>query len=199
MLQMQLNSIINFSTYSFYVPSCSLSCPATLRGISSCRSISRWSCASGALVIALSEKQWHVTHLDCSYSSFWNAVKCHMLNISWWLKMNMFECQNIWKQFPEKYHVIKVAEMSDEAKEKIRSMQKTDIPIEERRALYNSMARRFRNPNGLKPGLLQKYNACISDQRERFKLLKEFMISEDMSSPQLSSCQDVGAVLFHSC
>eukprot|EP00435_Cladocopium_sp_Y103_P075951 s26_g70.t1 len=63
--------------------------------------------------------------------------------------------------------------MSDEAKAKIRSLQKNDIPIEERRALYNSMARRFRNPSGLKPGLLQKYNACISDQRERFKLLKE--------------------------
>ena len=95
--------------------------------------------------------------------------------------------------------LLKVREMSDEAKEKIRSLQKNDILIAERRAMYNSMARRFRNPAGLKPGLLQKYNACISDQRERFKLLKEFMISEDMSSPHLSSCQDVGAILSHSC
>ena len=71
--------------------------------------------------------------------------------------------------------------MSEEEKAKIRSLQKADIPIKKRRAEYNALARRMRNPAGLKPGLLQKYTACLSNQRERFNLLKEFMISEDLS------------------
>ena len=36
--------------------------------------------------------------------------------------------------------------MSEEAKAKIRGMSKGDIPIEERRGLYNHMGRRFKKP-----------------------------------------------------
>ena len=76
--------------------------------------------------------------------------------------------------------------MSEEAKEKIRSMSQADIPIEKRRALYNGMGRRFKS-GGLKPGLLQKYNACLNEKKQRFKLLKEFIIDEDMSMSQIPS------------
>ena len=73
--------------------------------------------------------------------------------------------------------------MSEEAKEKIRNMSQADIPIEKRRALYNSLARRIKG-GGLKPGLVQKYNACLSEKKQRFKLLKEFLIDEDMPISQ---------------
>lgn len=69
--------------------------------------------------------------------------------------------------------------MSEDAKEKIRNMSQADIPLAQRRALYNSMNRRFRS-GGLKPGLLQKYNSCLSERKQRWKLLKEFIIDEDM-------------------
>ena len=74
----------------------------------------------------------------------------------------------------------KVSNMTDGEKEKIRSLQSSEIPIKQRRALYNQMGRRFQHPNGLKAGLLQKYNSCASDQKQRFNMLKEFIISEDM-------------------
>lgn len=77
--------------------------------------------------------------------------------------------------------VSKVSPVSDEAaKAKIRGMKQSDIPIEKRRAYYNQMARRFKNPTGLKPGLLQKYNACLQSKKDRFALLKEFLIDPEM-------------------
>ena len=80
-------------------------------------------------------------------------------------------------------HPLEVSEMDEAEKAKIRSLSQNDIPITERMALYNHMGRRFKNPVGLKPGLLQKYQACESNHKERFKLLKEFLISEDMFCP----------------
>jgi hypothetical protein len=65
-------------------------------------------------------------------------------------------------------------------------MIEADITIEKRRALYNVMGRRFKS-GGLKPGLLQKYNACLNEKKQRFKLLKEFIIDEDMSMSQIPS------------
>ena len=70
---------------------------------------------------------------------------------------------------------------SDEEKEKIRNMSQSDIPMKERRALYNSMQRRMKNGVGLKAGLVEKYNAACTSRKERFNLLKEFMIDENMS------------------
>ena len=81
------------------------------------------------------------------------------------------------------FHLLEVNALDEDAKAKIRSLSQNDIPITERRALYNHMGRRFRNPSGLKPGLLEKYQACQSNHKERFKLLKEFLISEDMFCP----------------
>jgi len=72
--------------------------------------------------------------------------------------------------------------VADEAeKERIRSLSQSDIPIKERRALYNSMQRKMKSGIGLKPGLIQKYQAAASSRKERFALLKEFMIDENMS------------------
>ena len=70
---------------------------------------------------------------------------------------------------------------SDEEKEKIRNMSQSDIPMKERRALYNSMQRRMKNGVGLKAGLVEKYNAACTSRKEKFNLLKEFMIDENMS------------------
>ena len=84
-------------------------------------------------------------------------------------------------------HPSKVSPMTDQVKEKIRSMAKADIPIAERRALYNQMGRRMKSGHGLKAGLVQKYNACLNDQKERFNLLKEFMIDEQMPGTQSAS------------
>ena len=73
-----------------------------------------------------------------------------------------------------------VSPLDEEAKEKIRAMAQSDIPIEKRRALYNQLGRRMKSGHGLKPGLLQKYQACLSSNKERFKMLKEFLIDEDL-------------------
>ena len=78
----------------------------------------------------------------------------------------------------------KAVPMTEEAKDKIRSLSQSDVPISKRRALYNQMGRRIKNSVGLKPGLVEKYNACLSNGKERFKLLKEFIIDADMSGSQ---------------
>ena len=76
--------------------------------------------------------------------------------------------------------------MTEEAKEKIRSISKGDIPIAQRRSLFNHLARHMKNGRNLKPGLVQKYNSCVSSKNERFNLLKEFLIDENMSLSQVS-------------
>lgn len=76
--------------------------------------------------------------------------------------------------------------MDAAAAEKIRAMSQSDIPIEERRSLYNSLQRKMRSGVGLKAGLVEKYNAACSSRKERFKLLKEFMI--DPSMPKSYIC-----------
>ena len=73
-----------------------------------------------------------------------------------------------------------VSPLDEESKEKIRAMAQSDIPIAKRRALYNQLGRRMKSGHGLKPGLLQKYQACLSSNKERFKMLKEFPIDEDL-------------------
>ena len=70
--------------------------------------------------------------------------------------------------------------MSEEEKDKIRSMSQGDIPIAQRRSSYNQLARRMKNPAGLKPGLVAKYTACMGNSKERFNLLKEFLIDENL-------------------
>lgn len=72
--------------------------------------------------------------------------------------------------------------MTEEQAAKIRAMSQSDIPIQERRALYNSMQRKMKSGIGLKPGLVEKYNQACSSRKERFQLLKEFMIDESMSN-----------------
>ena len=86
-----------------------------------------------------------------------------------------------------KKHLAKAGPMTDESKAKIRALSQAEIPIQARRGLYNGLNRRMKNPVGLKPGLQQKYAACISSKSERWKLLKEFLIDEDMSNPYYES------------
>lgn len=76
-----------------------------------------------------------------------------------------------------------MGELSGDAKDKIRGLSQSDIPIAQRRALYNSMARKMKNGAGLKPGLVAKYQACLSQTKERWRLLKEFIIDENMLGP----------------
>ena len=80
--------------------------------------------------------------------------------------------------------IAKVSDLTEEQKAKVRELAQADIPIEERRKLYNRLERRMKNPHNLKPGLIEKYVAAASSRKERFSLLKEFIIDENMSSPQ---------------
>ena len=73
----------------------------------------------------------------------------------------------------------KVSPMTEETKAKIREMSQADVPIGERRALYNQLGRRMKH-SGLKPSLVQKYTACLGNSKERFQLLKEFLIDENL-------------------
>ncbi|CAK8989806.1 unnamed protein product, partial [Durusdinium trenchii] len=71
--------------------------------------------------------------------------------------------------------------------EKIRGLSQNQIPIEKRRALYNSMGRRVTAAVGLKPGLVEKYNAVASCRKERWNMLKEFIIDQDMSGVEVET------------
>ena len=82
------------------------------------------------------------------------------------------------------FSLCKAGEIEEEAAEKIRNLSQADIPIEKRRALYNQLARRMNNGTNLKAGLVEKYQAASASRKDRFNLLKEFMIDPDMSSPQ---------------
>ena len=81
-------------------------------------------------------------------------------------------CTHVWKP--------KVRCMDPAEREKIRDMSSKSLKIEERRVLYNALARRMQNPVGLAPGLVEKYSACAGCNNKRFELLKEFMIDPDM-------------------
>lgn len=73
-----------------------------------------------------------------------------------------------------------MAGISEDAKKKILSMQSaSEMPIEERRKHYNALNRRVKQ-GGLKDGLSQKYYACLGNHKERFKLLKAFLLDSDM-------------------
>ena len=72
-----------------------------------------------------------------------------------------------------------MTDFSEEQKEKIRSMSQRDLPIEQRRVWYNAMGRRMKQ-SGLKPGLVEKYQACAGQNKQRFELLREFMVDENM-------------------
>ena len=90
----------------------------------------------------------------------------------------------------------KVRDMNEQQKATVRGLSQTDIPIQQRRALYNGLARRMA-AGKLKPGLVEKYNAAAASRKDRFSLLKEFIIDEDMSAPQPSKNHD--ATAFSKC
>ena len=76
--------------------------------------------------------------------------------------------------------------MDTETKEKIRNMSQGDIPINERRALYNQLGRRMKHPQSLKPGAIEKYTACLGSSKDRFQVLKEFLIDENLFGAQVN-------------
>ena len=86
--------------------------------------------------------------------------------------------------FIQKWWAVKARKMTPEEEAKIRGLAQADIPIAERRSLYNALHRKVRSGT-LKPGLVEKYNAAAS-RKERFSLLKEFMIDEDMSGTYIT-------------
>ena len=90
-----------------------------------------------------------------------------------------------WRPSSFKMFPAKVKNMSEDQAQKVREMSQTDIPIQQRRALYNGLARRMA-AGKLKAGLVEKYIAAASSRKDRFSLLKEFIIDEDMSVPQQS-------------
>ena len=48
--------------------------------------------------------------------------------------------------------ISEVASMTEEQKAKIKSLTQDQVPIQQRRALYNQLNRRIEHPRGLKPG-----------------------------------------------
>ena len=88
----------------------------------------------------------------------------------------------------------KVSPMTDETKQKIRELSQADVPIGERRALYNQLGRRMKH-SGLKAGLVQKYTACLGNSKERFQLLKEFLIDENLLDTEVVSAWMFGFIL----
>ena len=84
--------------------------------------------------------------------------------------------------------------MTEETKAKIREMSQADVPIGERRALYNQLGRRMKH-SGLKPSLVQKYTACLGNSKERFQLLKEFLIDENLLDTEVISTWMFGFTL----
>ena len=59
-------------------------------------------------------------------------------------------------------------------------MSSKDLDIKERRVWYNALGRRMNSPQGLPPGLLEKYIACNGNNKKRWELVRAFMLDEDM-------------------
>ena len=121
----------------------------------------------------------------------------------------------IWKPFMPEHlcHILhackpKVKCLDQAERDKIRDMSSKSLRIEERRVLYNALARRMQNPVGLSPGLVEKYAACAGCNKKRFELLKEFMLDQDMFlacaclerliMPVQHACSDLTAMCSHS-
>ena len=73
--------------------------------------------------------------------------------------------------------VPQVNTMSEEQKEKILAMSKTDMPIAERRKTYNALNRRI-GRGSLKPGLAEKYFSATDEQK--WEMAKHFLVDPDM-------------------
>ena len=59
-------------------------------------------------------------------------------------------------------------------------MGKDDLPITERRKLYNQLARRCKSDAGLPAGLVQQYTQCMGNTAKRWEMLKHFICDRDM-------------------
>lgn len=83
--------------------------------------------------------------------------------------------------------------LPDDIKAKVMSMSKDELPLAERRRLYNQMARRCKSENGLPPGLVQQYTACLGNLPKRFEMLKHFICDRDMRFGfyQVVACPDL--------
>ena len=75
---------------------------------------------------------------------------------------------------------VQVGKLPEEVKQKVLSLGKDDLPIAERRRLYNQMNRRLKHPEGLPEGLAEKFNSLSAQSPKRFELLKEFICDRDM-------------------
>ena len=93
-----------------------------------------------------------------------------------------------------------VTELSEEEKEKVLKMQKTDMSIEDRRMWFNAMARKFANKMyvaTLPPGALEKYQAASNGSKEKFEMLKQFICDESLQLVgHIYLCFLVGSVAY---
>lgn len=64
--------------------------------------------------------------------------------------------------------------------------------------MYNQLQRRVSQGN-LKPGLVEKYMAAAHSRKDRFAMLKEFMLDEDMPRPQKHSAIRYCALFMVQC
>lgn len=72
-----------------------------------------------------------------------------------------------------------VGELPDDVKAKIMNLEPKDIPLQQRRCLYNQMGRRLKHPD-MPKGLLEQYVGCLGNDKKRFSLLRHFICDKQM-------------------
>ena len=75
--------------------------------------------------------------------------------------------------------VCEVGEVPEDVKSKIMSMEPKDIPLQQRRCLYNQMGRRLRHDD-MPKGLLEQYAGCLGNDKKRFSMLRHFICDKQM-------------------
>ena len=75
---------------------------------------------------------------------------------------------------------MQVGNLPSHVRDKVLSLQPSDIPLTERRKFYNQLARRCTGPHELKEGLAEMYRASMSNAQKRFEMLKHFLIDKNM-------------------
>ena len=82
-----------------------------------------------------------------------------------------------------------MGQIPDELKAKVLALGKDDLPIAERRRLYNQMNRRMKHPEGLPQGLVEQFTSLSAQSPKRFELLKAFICDRNMRLGTLDSCR----------
>lgn len=70
--------------------------------------------------------------------------------------------------------------MPPDVQEKVQKMETKDIPLADRRRLYNQLGRRLKNKD-IPAGMLEQYLANQGNGPKRFEMLKAFICDKTMT------------------